>query len=147
MGWPQRAAASVLWSIPDGNPDYWMSDAIVVRNTPTGGFDYNAMNPPELVWQDPIAGQLNWVWVRVGRDFALDVEQTGRLRLFIGRAGALFAAGDYEPYPPDPAPNPNILEPPETPTWTTDEWDTNLTGSKVVPVRTQMGPTWSPNTD
>ncbi len=141
---PGIAWAPTTWEISDGNPDYYMSDAIVVRNTPniTAPSDsfFTVLNPAGLEWEDPIAGQMNWVWVRVGRDFAFDSGQTGKLRLFIGRAGTLYVAADYEPYPPNPFPNPDILDPPEDPVWTMANWDTNLTGSSVVPVRRQVGP-------
>lgn len=133
----QPAWAPVQWEITDGNPDYYMSDAIVVRNTSYAEFDLTAENPVGLEWQDPIVGQKNWVWVRVGRLGAFDVAgQTGHLRLFIGRAGTLFAAADYSEY--DDALNPNILVPPDSLIWTSSEWDTNMTGKKVVPVRYRM---------
>jgi len=140
----QNAWAPVTWTITDGDPDYYMSDAIVMRNTAGSyaGFNPTAMYPADFEWQDPIVGQLNYVWVRIGRYNAFDVPQTGKLRLFIGRAGTLFKTADYEPYPPNPAINTNLLEPPEPPEatmWTADDWDANLTGSNVVPVMRQQG--------
>ena len=143
------AWAPVTWEISDGAPDYYMSDAIVAVNSAGFWFSMNVPNPVGLEWQDPIAGQINYVWVRVGRTNAFDVPQTGKLRLFIGRAGTLFEAADYEPYPPNPAINTNLLEPPEPPAtmWTADDWDTNLTGSNVVPVMRQQGVTLVPEYD
>jgi hypothetical protein len=147
----QNAWAPVTWTITDGDPDYYMSDAIVMRNTAGvyAGFNPTVMYPADFEWQDPIAGQINYVWVRVGRYNAFDIPQTGKLRLFIGRAGTLFETADYEPYPPNPAINTNLLEPPEPPAtmWTADDWDTNLTGSNVVPVMRQQGPNLVPEYD
>jgi hypothetical protein len=142
-----NAWAPVTWEIPDGVPDYYMSDAIVVVNSAGFWFSMNVPNPVGLEWQDPIAGQTNYVWVRIGRINAFDVPQTGLVRLFIGRAGTLFKTADYEPYPPNPALNPNLLDPPEIAVWTADDWDTNLTGSNVVPVRRQQGPSLVPQYD
>jgi hypothetical protein len=140
------AWAPVTWIITDGDPDYYMSDAIVAVNSAGVWFSVHVPNPVGLEWQDPIAGQINYVWVRVGRINAFDIPQTGKLRLFIGRAGTLFEAADYEPYPPNPAINTNLLEPPEPPAamWTADDWDANLTGSNVVPVMRQQGFTLVP---
>ena len=135
----QKAWAPVTWEISDGDPDYYMSDAIVAVNSAGFWFSMHVENPVGLEWQDPIAGQLNYVWVRVGRTNAFDIPQTGKLRLFIGRAGTLFQTADYEPYPPNPAINTNLLEPPEATMWTADDWDANLTGSNVVPVMRQQG--------
>ena len=136
------AWAPVTWEISDGDPDYYMSDAIVAVNSAGSWFSTYVPDPVGLEWQDPIAGQINYVWVRVGRTNAFDVPQTGKLRLFIGRAGTLFQTADYEPYPPNPAINTNLLEPPEPPEatmWSADDWDANLTGSNVVPVMRQQG--------
>jgi hypothetical protein len=116
-----------------------MSDAIVAVNTAGAWFSVHVPNPVGLEWQNPIAGQISYVWVRVGRTNAFDIPQTGKLRLFIGRAGTLFQTADYEPYPPNPAINTNLLEPPEATMWTADDWDANLTGSNVVPVMRQQG--------
>lgn len=130
----ENAAAGVTWEITDGNPDYYMSDAIVVRNSPDVTFTVTLENPPGLEWQDPIAGQTNWVWVRVIRYGTFDGDgQTGRLRLFIGRAGTLFETADYYDY--HIGEDTNLLEPPEAPVWTEIQWDANLTSSAVVPVR------------
>jgi hypothetical protein len=49
------------------------------------------------------------------------------------RAGALFEAADYDNY--GIGFNQKLLVPPETPAWTAAEWDTNLIGSFVVPIR------------
>lgn len=127
-------SASVTWEITDGDP-YYMSDAIIVRNSSASAFTATVFNPAGLEWQDPIAGQTNWVWVRVARygAFVGGEGQVGRLRLFVGQAGTLFAATDYNLY--TTLLNPNLLEPPEIPVWTGVEWDTNLTGSKFVPIR------------
>jgi len=142
------AWAPVTWEITDGDP-YYMSDAIVAVNSAGFWFSMHVPNPVGLEWQDPIAGQLNYVWVRVGRTNAFDIPQNGKLRLFIGRAGTLFETADYEPYPPNPAINTNLLEPPEPPAtmWTAEDWDTNLTGSNVVPVMRQQGLTLVPEYD
>ncbi len=131
----QNASATVVWEIPDGDPDYWMSDAIVVRNTPAATFTVTVENPVGLEWQDPIAGQTNWVWVRVKKNFDWTPadNQAGLLRLFIGRAGTLFAAADYDDY--NTISNTGLLNPPEDPVWSGAEWDTNLIDSDVVPVR------------
>ena len=132
---PGISQASVIWEISDGNPNYYMSDAIVVRHTGEMFFDAREPNPAGLVWQDPIAGQTNYVWVRVARfgPFIDGDDQTGRLRLFIGHAGYLFQTADYDYY--NPIFNTNLLEPPETPFWKAEEWDTNLVNKAVVPVR------------
>jgi hypothetical protein len=127
-----QAAAAVVWEITDGAP-YYISDAIVVRNSSAVTFTVTVENPTGLEWQDPIAGQTNYVWVRVGRSGPFTSGQTGRLRLFIGRSGTLFEAADYDDY--DPLSNSDLLEPPETPVLSDAEWDSNLVGSAVVPVR------------
>jgi hypothetical protein len=142
-----NAWAPVTWHISDGDPDYYMSEAIVAVNSAGFWFSMHVPNPVGLEWQDPIAGQINYVWVRVGRTNAFDLPQTGKLRLFIGRAGTLFQAADYEPYPPNPAINLNLLDPPEIAVWTAHDWDTNLTGSNVVPVMRQQGVTLVPEYD
>jgi len=143
----QNARAPVTWEISDGDPDYYMSDAIVAVNSAGFWFSMHVPNPVGLEWQDPIVGQINYVWVRVGRINAFDVPQTGKLRLFIGQAGTLFETADYEPYPPNPAINTNLLEPPEATMWTADDWDANLTGSNVVPVMRQQGVSLVPEYD
>lgn len=142
---PGNVLATMIWEVTDGDP-YYMSDAIVVCNSPSSAVSLNVTNPVGLEWQDPIAGQTNDVWVRVWRFGPLEEwpndTQTGRVRLFIGRAGTLFEAANYNSY--DPGFNTNLLTPPDSPIWDTDGWDDNLIGSAVAPVRFQITPgNWS----
>jgi len=136
----------VTWEISDGSPNFWLSDSIAVADTAgfPVGFNFAGADPP---WPrvQPKAGTDCYVWVKVRRTDPFDVPQTGKLRLFVGRAGPHFVADDYEPYPPNPAVNANLLDPPDgsgPPVWDAADWTANLTGKKVVPIRRQVGPAW-----
>lgn len=133
VGAPGYVVAAVDWEIYDGAPDYWMSPAIVVRHQGDEVFDVDSETPPDPS-QSPIYGQTNYVWVLVRLNGSFDGGQEGKLRLFVGRSGTPFIGSDYDLYLPGI--NPNVLDPPESPEWTVAEWDTNLTGVKVSPLRT-----------
>ena len=61
LAFPIHGLATIVWEITAGDPDYYMSDAIIVRNSPDENFDVTAENPADFEWQDPIGGQVRFL--------------------------------------------------------------------------------------
>jgi cysteine-rich repeat protein len=91
LAFPAVARASDYY-IPDGEPVCEVSPAIVVRNTTEvdAGWVAAAYGPPG-VWQDPISGQLNFVYVRVRRTGSFDAEEFAQVHVAFGRGPGAFS--------------------------------------------------------
>lgn len=123
--------------IADGDPDPLVSDSIwckTLSDVPPGWLVSDAQPPG--VFENPVYRDDGWVWVKVSQAEELAPDQEATLYLFAGMVGRGYTLDHlFEPA--------NWFSPDVT--WNTDQWESELTAGRVVPISWYNGLDTEPN--